>query len=370
MAAGSKTRGRGKYQRHLPVIPSNVFKAHLKVEMLSEISHTVIVIRQIILELFISLVIFIAITLYRNSDYYWSSPLFQDMRGECTPGDVASKAADIISSYSRNHRIFLELSDFFWSANQSLFNLPYGTNGSEDLIMQTLALTSHYDIPQEIDSLQCRRCVVVGNGYRMLNSSLGEIIDKYDVVIRLNNAPVHKYEKDVGTKTTLRLFYPESAHFNLMMDNNPETLMVLVPFKNLDVMWLKTILNNEKRNTSGFWKKPPVIWNVKPENTRILNPYFMQVAATKLLGYNTETQELVAKPTTGLMALSFAIHFCDLVHIAGFGYPAPSNKIQSVHYYDKETMKNMAMSGHNIPLEAIAIKTLLENKVIYNLTYF
>ncbi|KAM3923346.1 CMP-N-acetylneuraminate-beta-galactosamide-alpha-2,3-sialyltransferase 4-like [Leptodactylus fuscus] len=324
----------------------------------------------IILELFISLVIFITITLYTNTDYYWSSSSIQNMRGECTPGDVASKAAAIISNYSRNHRIFLELSDFFWSANQSLFRLPYGTNGSEDLIMQTLALTSHYDIPQEIDSLQCRRCVVVGNGYRMLNSSLGEIIDKYDVVIRLNNAPVHKYEKDVGTKTTLRLFYPESAHFNLMMDNNQETLMVLVPFKSLDVMWLKTILNNEKRLKRGFWKKPPVIWNVKPENTRILNPYFMQVAATKLLGYNTKKQKLVAKPTTGLMALSFAIHFCDLVHIAGFGYPVPSNKTQFVHYYDKGTMKNMARSGHKVPLEAIAIKSLLENKVIYNLTYF
>jgi hypothetical protein len=33
-------------------------------------------------------------------------------------------------------------------------------------------------------SLECRRCVVVGNGHRLRNSSLGDTIDKYDVVIR------------------------------------------------------------------------------------------------------------------------------------------------------------------------------------------
>lgn len=33
-------------------------------------------------------------------------------------------------------------------------------------------------------SLECRRCVVVGNGHRLRNSSLGSVINKYDVVIR------------------------------------------------------------------------------------------------------------------------------------------------------------------------------------------
>ena len=32
--------------------------------------------------------------------------------------------------------------------------------------------------------MKCRRCVVVGNGHRLRNSSLGEAINKYDVVIR------------------------------------------------------------------------------------------------------------------------------------------------------------------------------------------
>lgn len=33
-------------------------------------------------------------------------------------------------------------------------------------------------------SLECRTCVVIGNGFAIKNSSLGSIINKYDVVIR------------------------------------------------------------------------------------------------------------------------------------------------------------------------------------------
>lgn len=64
---------------------------------------------------------------------------------------------------------------------------------------------------------------------------------------RLNNAPVHGYEQDVGSKTTMRLFYPESAHFNPRTENNPDTLLVLVPFKPMDFQWMEAILNDKKR---------------------------------------------------------------------------------------------------------------------------
>ena len=63
---------------------------------------------------------------------------------------------------------------------------------------------------------------------------------------RLNDAPVRGYEEDVGGKTTMRFFYPESATYNPDLQNNPDTLMVLVPFKQEDLHWLKAIVYKEK----------------------------------------------------------------------------------------------------------------------------
>lgn len=80
--------------------------------------------------------------------------------------------------------------------------------------------------------------------------------------VRLNDAPVRGYEEDVGNKTTLRLFYPESASYNPGIHNDPDTLMVLVPFKLEDLRWLKEILYNEKRVSLSYLFPcvPACIW--------------------------------------------------------------------------------------------------------------
>ncbi|XP_075630621.1 CMP-N-acetylneuraminate-beta-galactosamide-alpha-2,3-sialyltransferase 4 isoform X4 [Balearica regulorum gibbericeps] len=294
----------------------------------------------------------------------------QENKTTCPLGEVEKKAAQLIGNYTRDHPLFLQLKDYFWVKTPSLYELPYGTKGSEDVLLRLLSIT-HYSLPESIQSLKCRRCAVVGNGHRLRNSSMGETINTYDVVIRLNNAPVHGYEQDVGSKTTMRLFYPESAHFNPRTENNPDTLLVLVPFKPMDFQWMEAILNDKKRVRKGFWKQPPLIWDANPERVRILNPYYMEVTAAKLLNLPMkQPRKVKQKPTTGLLAITLALHFCDLVHIAGFGYPDSANKKQTIHYYEQITLKSMAASEHNVSHEAVAIKRMLELGLVKNLTYF
>ncbi|NXJ05715.1 SIA4C sialyltransferase, partial [Odontophorus gujanensis] len=316
----------------------------------------------------------------------------------CPSGEVERKAAQLIGNYTRERPLFLQLKDYFWVRTPSLYELPYGTKGSEDVLLRLLSVTS-YSVPESIQSLKCRRCVVVGNGHRLRNSSMGDSINAYDVVIRLNNAPVHGYEQDVGSKTTMRLFYPESAHFDPRVENNHDTLLVLVPFKPMDFQWMEAILSDKKRASvrKGFWKQPPLIWDANPEQVRILNPYYMEVTAAKLLNLPMkQPRKVKQKPTTGLLAITLALHFCDLVHIAGFGYPDTANKKQTIHYYEQITLKSMAVSvpllcppppprgravvsppphllqasEHNISHEAVAIKRMLELGLVKNLTYF
>ncbi|KAM6234623.1 CMP-N-acetylneuraminate-beta-galactosamide-alpha-2,3-sialyltransferase 4 isoform 3-T3 [Spheniscus humboldti] len=310
-------------------------------------------------------------SIYREDRY---TQLFyfpvQENKTTCPLGEVEKKAAQLIGNYTRDNPLFLQLKDYFWVKTPSLYELPYGTKGSEDILLRLLSIT-HYSLPESIRSLKCRRCAVVGNGHRLRNSSMGETINTYDVVIRLNNAPVHGYEQDVGSKTTMRLFYPESAHFNPRTENNPDTLLVLVPFKPMDFQWMEAILNDKKRVRKGFWKQPPLIWDANPERVRILNPYYMEVTAAKLLNLPMkQPRKVKQKPTTGLLAITLALHFCDLVHIAGFGYPDSSNKKQTIHYYEQITLKSMAASEHNVSHEAVAIKRMLELGLIKNLTYF
>ncbi|KAM9078872.1 CMP-N-acetylneuraminate-beta-galactosamide-alpha-2,3-sialyltransferase 4 isoform 1-T1 [Megaptera novaeangliae] len=288
----------------------------------------------------------------------------------CLQGEAERMASKLFGNYSREQPVFLQLKDYFWVKTPSAYELPYGTKGSEDLLLRVLAITS-YSVPESIQSLKCRRCVVVGNGHRLRNSSLGEAINKYDVVIRLNSAPVAGYEHDVGSKTTMRLFYPESAHFNPKVEDNPDTLLVMVAFKAMDFHWIESILSDKKRVRKGFWKQPPLIWDVNPKQIRILNPFFMEIAADKLLSLPIQQPyKIKQKPTTGLLAITLALHLCDLVHIAGFGYPDAHHKKQSIHYYEYITLKSMVWSGHNVSQEALAIKRMLEIGAVKNLTYF
>ncbi|KAM9733756.1 CMP-N-acetylneuraminate-beta-galactosamide-alpha-2,3-sialyltransferase 4 isoform 1-T1 [Menidia menidia] len=264
---------------------------------------------------------------------------------------------------SRQTQLFLRLQDFFWKDHLSKQALPYGIKGSEEqLLVQVLAVTANDQMPANLENLECRTCVVVGNSFVIKNSSLGSVINKYDVVIRLNDAPVRSYEDDVGSKTTMRFFYPESASSDPGVHNEPGTLMVLVPFKQQDLRWLKEILYDEKRVRKGFWKPPPQIWSGDVGKIRVLDPHFLHQTAEKLLRipFQPKGKQSPVHPTTGLLAVFVALNYCDVVHIAGFGYPNSKNPRQPIHYYGQDTMKSMKNSYHDLNHEAEALKRLQE----------
>ncbi|CAL8351285.1 unnamed protein product [Lota lota] len=265
---------------------------------------------------------------------------------------------------SKLSHLFLKVEDFFWQKHLSNQALPYGVKGSEQLLLKILSIINQ-KVPEDIANLECRTCVVVGNGFSIKNTSLGGVIDKHNVVIRLNDAPVRGYEEDVGRKTTMRFFYPESATNNPDLHNNPDTLMVMVPFKQQDLYWLKSIVNNEKRVREGFWKPPPLIWLGDVSKLRVLDPYYFHETANRLLKIPLPSKkETTVHPTTGMLAIFVALNYCDVVHIAGFGYPSFKNKSDPIHYYGYDTLKQMEDSTHDVNIEASALKMLEDLEAI------
>ncbi|QAV37662.1 m138L [Myxoma virus] len=235
--------------------------------------------------------------------------------------------------------------------------LPYGLKGEEAQIRRLLE-----KIPGHLPNflLYGKQCIVVGNSYNLHNRSLGRIIDSYNVVFRLNDAPVRAFERDVGTKTTIRMFYPESAQSDSVKENDNTTLFVMVPFKSADLYWLYNMLTNNARvDLSRFWKKSPRTWRARPAFVRILHPKYTYDAALRI----QTTSGTLHVPTMGMVALVTALHVCQGVTITGFGYPNGGPN-QFIHYYNGYTMRAMQNSIHDVNAEKTIIERMIQNKTI------
>ncbi|ADK63778.1 m138L [Myxoma virus] len=238
--------------------------------------------------------------------------------------------------------------------------LPYGLKGEESRIRQLLE-----KIPTHIPNflLYDKRCIVVGNSYNLHNRSLGRIIDSYDVVIRLNDAPTRAFERDVGTRTTIRMFYPESAQSNPVNENTNTTLFVMVPFKSDDLYWLYNVIaNNARISLSNFWKKPPRVWSVRPSFVRVLHPKYTYEAALRIQSVSGSLRV----PTMGMITLVTALHMCRGVTITGFGYPN-GTPTQFIHYYNGYTMNDMKNSIHDVGTEKTIIERMIRNRTILHI---
>ncbi|XP_072780856.1 type 2 lactosamine alpha-2,3-sialyltransferase isoform X3 [Taeniopygia guttata] len=279
--------------------------------------------------------------LWRNN-FYWLPPTAVERRNAldtCLLKPAFESLLGVDKIYP-----FLCANDFIRVAEfqgSNKFELPYGIKRAEQFFRLALSRLQNCGLSSEEDSIPCRRCVVVGNGGVLRNKTLGEKIDSYDVIIRMNNGPVIGYEEDVGRRTTFRLSYPESI-FSDPIHYDPNTTVVLIVFKPRDLKWLWEILGGQKISAKGFWKKPALNMIYKSSQIRILDPSITRKTAYEWLHFPTRfpKKEKPKHPTTGLIAITLAFHICHEVHLAGFKYDF-TDRNSSLHYYGNETMSQM-----------------------------
>ncbi|XP_055058571.2 ST3 beta-galactoside alpha-2,3-sialyltransferase 3b isoform X6 [Misgurnus anguillicaudatus] len=239
--------------------------------------------------------------------------------GACKPGYAAAKMTAIYPKFSKPASMFLDR-NFRRLAKVSNYLPPFGFKTQERIIDSILTETKNYGLP-ELDGLSCKRCVIVGNGGILSNKSLGSRIDEYDVVVRLNEAPVNGYTRDVGSRTTLRITYPEGA-IQKPERYEKDSIFVFSAFKPLDFKWLRQMVLKKDLNI----------------------------------------------PTLGTVAITMALHNCDEVAVAGFGYDmnAPHAPL---HYYETVKMSAIKESWtHNISKEKEFLRKLVKANVITDLT--
>lgn len=170
----------------------------------------------------------------------------------------------------------------------------------------------HAGVPKNFKKIKsktndkCITCAVIGNSVNLNNSRYGQVIDGHDAVIRINQGPTKGFTEDVGSITTHRLYYPESA-VHLASD----TSLVFVPFKVRDMQWLlSTLTTGEITFTS---QKVISKLSCNASNIAILHPEFLRYIHTNLL------HSPGRQPSTGFIGVVLALHICDKVDIYGFG---------------------------------------------------
>lgn len=246
---------------------------------------------------------------------------------------------------------------------------PLGLQGSEEHLALALASLPQPGLPPSMRREgRCSRCVVVGNGGVLHGSHLGSHIDQYDVIIRMNNAPVPGFERDAGSRTTIRLMYPEGAPHSA--DEYKKTTMVaVVVFKSLDLDWLTSVVTKQPLSfwsKMWFWREVVDEIPLRPDNFRILHPEIIHKTGQVIQKYTHKQGNMV--PTLGASAVVMALQLCDQVSLAGFGYDMQHPEAR-LHYY--ETLRMGAMKAqvvHDVSAEKLFLRDLVAAGAVTDLT--
>ncbi|XP_074554758.1 ST3 beta-galactoside alpha-2,3-sialyltransferase 8 [Halichoeres trimaculatus] len=163
---------------------------------------------------------------------------------------------------------------------------------------------------------RCRRCAVVGNSGNLRESGNGNLINSHDFIFRMNKAVTRGFEKDVGNRTTYHLLYPESA-----VDVDPGVSLILLPFKLRDLEWLTSALSTGEVKMTYMRVKERV--QADKDKVLVVNPAFFKYVNDRW------TEHHGRYPSTGMLAIIFALHTCDQVSVFGYG----ANQEGNWHHY-------------------------------------
>ncbi|XP_028657414.1 lactosylceramide alpha-2,3-sialyltransferase [Erpetoichthys calabaricus] len=295
------------------------------------------------------------------------------LQQECIPSSVRKNMSVLFSGKYKPYILPFLTKDTI--LNDTIFQYfpPFGFNNLQHKLEEILSLFP--DLPKNKVTVEpCKRCVVVGSGGILRGLELGHLLDQFDVIIRLNNAPVKDFSKDVGTRTTIRMSYPEGSP-KIWDDFDPDVLFVAVIYKRVDFNWLKAMVTKEQLSLFDwifFWQEVAGSIPIKPSQFRILNPEIVIQTAMDLLQLPPPRWKLWGQdqnvPTVGVIASIMATYLCDEVSLAGFGYDL-SQPEAPLHYYESTRMDAMkSQTMHNVDTERQFLASLVKAGVIKDLT--
>lgn len=167
-------------------------------------------------------------------------------------------------------------------------------------------------------------CAVVGNSGTLLNSQYGDLIDKHEIVIRLNNAKTESFEKKVGSKTNISFINSnilhqcgrrESCYCHPYGESVPIVMYICQPIHVLDYTVCKS-----------SYRAPLVITDPRFDVlcARIVKYYsvkkFLEEKKTEgFVDWSKGHEGSLFHYSSGMQAVMLAVGVCEKVSVFGFG---------------------------------------------------
>ncbi|XP_021716390.1 beta-1,6-galactosyltransferase GALT29A-like [Chenopodium quinoa] len=166
-------------------------------------------------------------------------------------------------------------------------------------------------------------CAVVGNSGILLSKEYGKLIDSHEAVIRLNNARIEAYRKNVGSKTSLSFVNSNILHLCARRDdcfchpygvNTPIVMYMCQPAQFLDYV----VCNSSH-------KSPLIVTDPRFDMlcARIVKYYSLKRFADHpnktLEQWNSAHDGSMFHYSSGMQAVMLSLGVCDRVSLFGFG---------------------------------------------------
>ncbi|XP_022088954.1 alpha-N-acetylgalactosaminide alpha-2,6-sialyltransferase 6-like [Acanthaster planci] len=201
-------------------------------------------------------------------------------------------------------------------------------NGSASTKLQTrTGAVDHYRslLDDQPVTLHCASCALVSSSGFLLGKEAGQDIDKHPCVIRMNMAPVEGYEKDVGTRTTLRVLnFFTGVKASKLPPGSRVMIWGLYEHK-ADLKRVLGMLKNLRPNV--------IIHGQTVEGERKAGELF-----TKETGHPLKTND--SWLSTGWFTMMIALDLCDKLHVYGMvpaEYCVNKPKVDFPYHYYKST---------------------------------
>ncbi|CAN9504435.1 unnamed protein product [Ophioblennius macclurei] len=222
--------------------------------------------------------------------------------------------------------------------------------------------------------LHCDRCALISSSGQMMGVDAGEEIDEVGCVIRMNNAPTRGYEKDVGSRTTVRVVSHTSVPLlvkneRYYFEESANTTYVFWgPQRNMRQDGMGRVFNTLMKVAKKY---PDVqIYVVTRDKIQDCDNVFQNETGKNRL-------KTGAYLSTGFFTMILAIDMCDSIQVYGMidnnHCKQANSSVVPYHYYEESKLdecrmyrvhENTSRGGHRFITEkAIYAKWAKHHKI-------